>query len=199
MITARMIKKQLQPIRKMANDFEIIRNNQSIGSVKANICGKDFPNTIQTYEATEILDGDLLSFANKKFYIIDAKPQAYDNEVCYYMLEYSKEPLTKEQSQHNETHNYNFNAPISGTTLVGSQKNFTLNVDNSIKNIQEIINNKTLDKEALQQLLNEITETLESNKPLTKGIFSKFSDLLSKHSDIAIAVGNFFTTLLFGK
>ncbi|ACZ07698.1 Uncharacterised protein [Sebaldella termitidis] len=197
MITARMIKKQLQPIRKMANDFEIIRNNQSIGFVKAFVCGKDYPNTIQTVEETEILDNDCLVFQSKKYYVTNAQPKAFDNEVCYYMLEYSTDPKVSESNNRNEVNNvFHFNAPLNGTNVIGSH-DFTLNIDNSIKNIQEIINNKTEDKEALQKLLDEIKEASVNNKPLTKGIFSKFSDLLAKHSDVAIAVGKFFVKLFF--
>ena len=198
---AKTVKKSLNILKKNANDFEITRNNVLVGSVKASICDKDYPNTIQTYEDTKILDGDCLSFFGKKYYIINAEPQVHNNELCYYMLKYSTNPDYQESvvNQHSEVHNYNINAPLTGTNLIGAQHGFTLNVDNSIKYIQKVIDDKTEDKEALQELLNEIKEASESSKPLTKGIFAKFSDLLSKHSDVAIAVGTFFTTLFFGK
>lgn len=197
MNTSATIKQTIQLFQRIANDFEIIRNNKSIGFVKALICGKDYLNTIQTFEDTEILDGDCLLFFGKKYHIISAEPQVYDNELCYYMLRYSTNPKLNESSNHNGVNNvFHFNAPLNGTNVIGSH-DFTLNIDNSIKNIQEIINNKTEDKEALQELLNEIKEASENNKPLTKGIFSNFSDLLAKHSDIAIAVGKLFVKLFF--
>lgn len=191
-------KQALEVHKKNANDFEIFRDGQSVGFVKAFVCSSKYPNTIQTLEATEIYDGDILKFLTKNYVIVDAKPVAHGNELLYFMLKYATTEQSNIPKHHSETHNYNFNAPISGTNVIGSH-DFTLNVDNSIKNIQDIINNKTVDKEALQELLDEIKETSENNTPLTKGIFSKFSDLLAKHSDIAIAIGTFLTTMFFGK
>ena len=137
---AKTVKQSLELFKENANDFEIIRNGASIGTVKAAICGQKFPSTIQTYDDTQILDGDCLSFFGKKYYIINAEPQVHNNELCYYMLKYSTTPESKESDvkQHSEVHNYHINAPITGTNLIGAQKNFTLNIDNSIKNIQII-------------------------------------------------------------
>ena len=143
----RSIQQGLKLAKKKSNDFTIIRNGQEIGTVKGFVCSKEYPNTIQTVQPTEILDGDILKLLNKEYLIIDAQPKIHENVLCYYMAKYKS------------------------------------NSENQIDELE----NKIAE---LEKFATYLETFLENNTKIEKSNFEKFSDLLAKHSNIALAVGN---------
>lgn len=54
-----------------------------------------------------------------------------------------------------------------------------------------MISSKPVEDQAeLNKLIDRAEIITEDNQPISKGTFAKFSDLLAKHSDIAIALGS---------
>ena len=76
------------------------------------------------------------------------------------------------------------------SSIVGTQQNATMNFDNSITNLRDIISQETEDKAELEKFATYLETFLENNTKIEKSNFEKFSDLLAKHSNIALAVGN---------
>nr|DAS17765.1 MAG TPA: hypothetical protein [Caudoviricetes sp.] len=173
----------LKAAQSKANDLTIIRNGQKIGTVKGFVCGKDYPDTIQTLEPVEIYDGDILKLFNKEYLIVDAQPKIHENVLCYYMAKYKS-------NTENSIVSNTFNIGTVNSSIVGNQQNATMNFDNSITNLRDIISQKSEDKEQLEKFVNYLETLLENNAKIEKSNFEKFSDLLTKHSDIALAVGN---------
>ena len=154
-----------------------------LGTVKGFVCSKEYPDTIQTVQPTEILDGDILKLLNKEYLIIDAQPKIHENVLCYYMAKYKS---NAEKSSVSNT----FNIGTVNSSIVGTQKNATMNFDNSITNLRDIISQETEDKAELEKFATYLETFLENNTKIEKSNFEKFSDLLAKHSNIALAVGN---------
>ena len=177
------IQSGLKAARSRANDLIIIRNGKEVGTVKGFVCGKDYPNTIQTLEPTEIYDGDILKLLNKEYLIVDAQPKIHENVLCYYMAKFKSE---SENSNISNT----FNISTVHNSIVGNQQNAVMNFENSITNLRDIVSQKSEDKEQLEKFANYLEALLENNNKIEKSNFEKFSDLLAKHSDIALAIGN---------
>ena len=177
------IQSGLKAARSRANDLIIIRNGKEVGTVKGFVCGKDYPNTIQTLEPTEIYDGDILKLLNKEYLIVDAQPKIHENVLCYYMAKFKSE---SENSNISNT----FNIGTVHNSIVGNQQNAVMNFENSITNLRDIDSQKSEDKEQLEKFANYLEALLENNDKIEKSNFEKFSDLLAKHSDIALAIGN---------
>lgn len=177
------IQSGLKAARSRANDLIIIRNGKEVGTVKGFVCGKDYPNTIQTLEPTEIYDGDILKLLNKEYLIVDAQPKIHENVLCYYMAKFKSE---SENSNISNT----FNIGTVHNSIVGNQQNAVMNFENSITNLRDIVSQKSEDKEQLEKFVNYLEALLENNDKIEKSNFEKFSDLLAKHSDIALAIGN---------
>lgn len=177
------IQSGLKAARSRANDLIIIRNGKEVGTVKGFVCGKDYPNTIQTLEPTEIYDGDILKLLNKEYLIVDAQPKIHENVLCYYMAKFKSE---SENSNISNT----FNISTVHNSIVGNQQNAVMNFENSITNLRDIVSQKSEDKEQLEKFANYLEALLENNDKIEKSNFEKFSDLLAKHSDIALAIGN---------
>ena len=179
----RSIQQGLKLAEKRSNDFTIIRNGQEIGTVKGFVCSKEYPDTIQTVQPTEILDGDILKLLNKEYLIIDAQPKIHENVLCYYMAKYKS-------NAENSSISNTFNIGTVNSSIVGTQQNATMNFDNSITNLRDIISQEAEDKAELEKFATYLETFLENNDKIEKSNFEKFSDLLAKHSNIALAVGN---------
>lgn len=177
------IQSGLKAARSRANDLIIIRNGKEVGTVKGFVCGKDYPNTIQTLEPTEIYDGDILKLLNKEYLIVDAQPKIHENVLCYYMAKFKSE---SENSNISNT----FNIGTVHNSIVGNQQNAVMNFENSITNLRDIVSQKSEDKEQLEKFANYLEALLKNNDKIEKSNFEKFSNLLAKHSDIALAIGN---------
>ena len=76
-----------------------------------------------------------------------------------------------------------------------------MNIGNSIDDIKQIIDTLPAAEQAeAHDLLKTLQTTEEATHPiLVEGALSKFSDIIKKHSDLLIAVGNWAVKLLVGQ
>ena len=127
---------------------------------------------------------DLIIIRNgKEYLIVDAQPKIHENVLCYYMAKFKSE---SENSNISNT----FNIGTVHNSIVGNQQNAVMNFENSITNLRDIVSQKSEDKEQLEKFANYLAALLENNDKIEKSNFEKFSDLLAKHSDVALAIGN---------
>ena len=90
----------------------------------------------------------------------------------------------------------NVNAP----SIIGTQHDATLNNTIDFEQIKSLIQSAPVeDRNILNELTSTVQTIVEQNKPLTPGIFSRFSDALSRNSEIAVAVWGTIQTFLFNK
>lgn len=186
---------------EMTQIFSIERNGSVIGNVHGYFCGKDYPNTIQFVENTDIKNGDWIidSTTNQRYYAKDVHPLIMNGTICDWMVKYQTEHDFNAQTNSSKQTTINIHT-VSGNSIIGSQENVVMNVGSSLKDIEQLISSLPISEQPeAQELLNTLKSTSESTHPiLVEGALSKFSDLLKKHSDLLIAVGGWAVQLLIG-
>jgi len=98
--------------------------------------------------------------------------------------------FSQDSGNNNSNISNTFNIGTVHNSIVGNQQNAVMNFENSITNLRDIVSQKSEDKEQLEKFANYLEALLENNDKIEKSNFEKFSDLLAKHSDIALAIGN---------
>ena len=93
---------QLPPfiLKEMTQIFSIERNGSIIGTVHGFFCGKDYPNTIQFVENTDIKNGDWIidSTTSQRYYAKDVRPIIMNGAPCEWMIQYQTENDFRAQS-----------------------------------------------------------------------------------------------------
>ena len=195
---------QLPPfvINNMTQIFSIERDGNVIGTVHGFFCGKNYPNTIQFVENTDIKNGDWIidSITHQRYYAKDARPVIVNGKPSNWMIKYQTEKDFIASSNTNKPTTINIHS-ISGNSVIGSQENVTMNINSGLNNIEQLISSLPNSEQAeAQELLNILKSTSESPHPiLVEGALSKFSNLLKKHTDLITAVGGWAVQLLIGK
>lgn len=187
------VKSQTDRILSMrGDDFSIERNNSSISTTKGFFCGKDYPNTIQLASNSDISDNDWLIHisTNRRYFVKNVQPISNSNQILAWMAEYLTESEYEESLSQKDNSTFSIGT-IYGSAIVGNYNNATINNGSDLKEIRALIASKpSEDQEELNKLIDRVEIITEDNQPVSKGTFAKFSDLLAKHSDIAIALGS---------
>lgn len=91
----------------------------------------------------------------------------------------------------NMTASQMFNIHSVNNSAFGNNGDVTINNGSNLEEIRALISSKPIeDQEELNKLINTVEVITESGSTVSKGFLSKFSDVLAKHSDIAIAIGS---------
>ena len=181
--------RELNMLRSNRDDFEQERNSEIINKeIKGFFCSNEYPDCIQVSENYEIQEADWLIHvpSKRRYYIDNVKPITETSCILHYQTEY--------QYSHPKQPNAQYNiGTIHGSAIVGNQQNATINIGASLDEIQKMISADNsindLDKEQLGKLIERLKIITEDNQPVSKGTLAKFSDLLAKHSNIAVALG----------
>ena len=188
-----MIKSKTDKILRMhGDDFTVERNNSIVSTTKGFFCGKEYPNTIQLVSDADVNDNDWLihCLTNKKYFVKSVKPISQSNQVLAWMAEYLSEPEYKKSISQKDSSTFSIGT-IYGSAIVGNYNNATINNGYNLNEIRSLISSKPIeDQEELNKLIDRIEIITEDNQPVSKGTLAKFSDLLARHSDIAIALGS---------
>ena len=195
---------QLPPfiLKEMTQIFSIERNGSIIGTVHGFFCGKDYPNTIQFVENTDIKNGDWIidSTTSQRYYAKDVRPVIMNGTPCDWMIQYQTEDDFRAQSNLGKQTTINIHT-VSGNSVIGSQENVVVNVGSSLKDIEQLIASLPISEQPeAQELLNTLKSTSESTHPvLVEGALARFSNLLKKHTDLLDAGGGWAVQLVIGK
>lgn len=192
----------VDPIIKLHGDsFSIERQNKIVSETTGIFCGRKYPNCIQLISTASIKEGDWLihNITNNRYFANKIEPLSSSNNIIGWMVNYltENEYLTKEKQESQPTFSI---SNINGSTIIGNQQNATINNGYNLSEIKSLISTKPAeDQEILNKLMQRIEIITEDNQPVSKGTLAKFSDVLAKHSDIAIALGGSFINWLTGK
>lgn len=182
------------------SDFTIERNGTFSHIVKGFFCGRKYPNSIQLVPDSDIKTYDwLIDKSTNSRYFIDAIQTipSLDNENSGYVIHYLSEYEYNNREKSNSSYNI---GTINGSAIIGNQQNATINNGYNLSEIKSLISSKPIeDQELLNKLVERIEIITEDNQPVSKGTLAKFSDVLAKHSDIAIALGTSIIGWLTGK
>ncbi|WP_346879331.1 hypothetical protein [Clostridium sp. UBA7791] len=179
-------------LKMHGDDFSIERNNSTTSTTKGFFCGNDYPNTIQLASTSEIVENDWLihKATNRRYFVKNVKPLTSANQTLGWMAEYLSESEYKKSISDNNKSTFSIGA-IYGSAIVGNYNTATINNGYNLSEIRSLISSKPIeDQIKLNKLIDRIEIITEDNQPVSKGTLAKFSDLLSKHSDIAIAIGS---------
>lgn len=188
-----MLKSQTDKVLSIhGDDFSIERNNKIISTTKGIFCGKDYPNTIQLISSADVVDTDWLihNSTNRKYFVNKVNPISKSNQILGWMAEYLSESEYQKSISEKDKSTFSIGA-IYGSAIVGNYNNATINNGYNLNEIRSLISSKPIeDQEELNKLIDRIEIITEDNQPVSKGTLAKFSDLLSKHSDIAVSLGS---------
>lgn len=174
------------------DDFHIEHNNKIVCTVKGFFCGRNYPSTIQVHCSNKIEEGDWIihDSTKSKYYINNPKPLTESNKIIGWMIQYKTEKEYQDTLVQNNQSTISI-GNIYGSAIVGNYNSSTINNGYNLNEVRSLISNKPIeDQEDLNKLIDRIQTITEDNQPVSKGTFAKFSDLLAKHSDIAIALGS---------
>lgn len=187
--------------KDFATKFELIRNNKIIAEVFGFLEDND---TIRIDSKIKIYPKDQLYYRaeNQMYYVKAVKADIFANEKYGSIVTYVENPELLDEKKTRETPHINIGS-IHGNAIIGSGDNAKIiannNIDSSLEKLKSLILSKNDDVKSQEELLSLLEKISTDKKSLNKGLLSKFSDLISKHSDIAIALGNWVVEWLIHK
>lgn len=179
--------------------FNLIRNNDLITSVKG------LPNTekntnrkyIALYPETDIQVNDILinDTTNIKYVILDLDVSSYRGNIFQKKAYYQTSTYRQSQNNTSNTYHYNINNPQNA--IIGNQEfatisNSSINFD-EFKKLIELYGKD--DKPQLYHLSYELEKAIQ-NDNIKKGMLSHFSDLISKHSWLPLAIAQIISAFI---
>lgn len=142
------------------------------------------------------MNDQLINPAGEKVYVINTQTQFFDQEPqqlkAYYQTEYE----------------YNNSVVASGTvfninsvsnSVIGNNNVATLNNQQLLSEIKAKAENCEEDKEELQQIISLLELIADDKLQPKKGILSKFSALMEKHSWLTSSVSSFILSFLMSQ
>lgn len=180
-------------LKKTGQTLTVIRNNVTlntyIGAPNHEKTAYDF------YSDADIKIGDwLVNSCNSKYFVKNVElKRMRDNVVlrAFIIPEWDYKNIYKDQTINN------FNINTANNSVIGTQSNFTFNVNTELEKLTQQINNSdSPDKEELLQLISELKTIISSDKPLKRGMLSKFSSVLQRNSWVTSPIATAVLTLL---
>lgn len=177
-------------------DFQIYRNENLISVSKGlrNTEKGTHRKFVGFYPDTDIQVGDILIMenTNMKSFIVDIDIASYKGSPFQIKAYYQTTPPVEQNS--NSTI---YNIGTASNSIIGNQQQAILN--NSSFNIDDLKQLIELyganDKERLNQLSALLEDSLKKDN-IKKSAFSKFSDLLAKHSWLPTAIAQVICTFI---
>ncbi len=169
-------------------DFKVFRNSNIVATIKGlkNVEKGSNKKYIGFYPDADIQVGDILSNPNSsiKYYIVDIDTATYMGEI-YQIKAYYK----NSQPVNNYENSTVFNINNAQNSIIGNQQSAILNNSNfNIDDLKQLIElYGSNDKQQLYELSSLLKECLDKDD-FHKSKFSKFSDLIAKHSWLPLAI-----------
>lgn len=170
-------------IDRFGKNFSIVRSGESFGSVKglynAEKSEISFPSN------ANVKPGDFLnSIFGESYTLTQVQVIARCDEPSHIVAKC----VDKNKIQTHESSQI-FNIGTVNNSVIGNSN--VLNVTSTIDSIKsQIRENGGDDKESLNEIVELLEQILEERKPIEKGMFSKFSGVMERHSWITGAVAS---------
>ena len=165
-------------------EFEIYRNSQFISKTKGLKTSSQGKTFVEFFPDVDVQAGDILKLANISFYVVNTDIQTWMGEISAIKAYYQTTPPIEQSS--NSTV---FNISNASNSIIGNQQQATLNNSSfnieDLKQLIELYGNN--DKQQLYELSSELEQLLKKDD-FHKSKLSKFSDLIAKHSWIALSI-----------
>ncbi len=186
----------LSHFKDMMIDFQIIRNSNVLSTVKGlmNTETSTKKKYVGFFPEVDVQSGDILYniSANIQYFVVDVDISTWMGNVSERKAFYQTQPPA-EQSPSSTV--FNINNPSN--SIIGNQQqailnNSSFNIDD-LKQLIELYGNN--DKKQLYELSSQL-EKLLLEDTFHKGNLSKFSDLISKHSWLPLAIAQIISAFI---
>ena len=97
---------------------------------------------------------------------------------------------------------FNFNAPVTGNAIIGTQETVTQNVgcSSALAELQAAIVNQPINVQPeLNEMLNILRDIQRTQKPIEKSRLARFYEFAKKSTDLLLPLGKFFVEYVFGR
>lgn len=176
-------------LRQMGIDYIVKRDSQPDRIEKGLInteqsSGRKY---IGFMPGTDILPDDVLvNPSGDLFYVIETLTDSFMKKPhqlkAYYQTKREYE-LSKQESQ------AIFNVQNAYGSVIGTNNQATINYNTSIGEIKDRISHeKSSDKEDMEKIVSLLEMVVNNQVPPSKGLFSKFSDIMERHSWLSNSV-----------
>lgn len=177
--------------------FEIERNGRRVSQEKA-LQGEDAETSKMYFRFLPNADievGDwVIGFSNRRFYVTDIVPCSAFGKHTELRVYYQ---TSAEYNSKTEPPSVSFHIENATNSMIGTQSNFTVNINGSIQEAREQINSSnSKDKEELLEFINLLEEISKNQEPIKQGLLSKFSSVIQRNSWIASPISSIVLNLL---
>ena len=131
----------------------------------------------------------LVNPANDRFLVKDKIADFAFNEFQQYKIFYLTEAQAKKDSS--APASTIFNIGTATGSVIGTQSVVNMNYNDSIQNAKkQLENSSSPDKEDLKQLINLLEMIVNNQVPVSKGLFSRFSEIMERNSWITGSISS---------
>lgn len=117
----------------------------------------------------------------ERFYIVDTESQSFKGELSSIDAFYQTE--VEHKNSNTNTNQSVFNIQNAYGSVIGSGNTATINYNNSIQEIKNAIaESESADKEELKQIVTLLEMIVNNQIPASKGLFSRFSEVMERNS-----------------
>lgn len=143
------------------------------------------------------IDDILINPANEKVYVVDIKTDFFQGTANQLKAFYKTESEYTHSS--NDSAHVIFNIGSATGSIIGTGSHQTLNYGATIESIKERVSSETSEDKANMEKIVSLLEMLVNDQlPPSKGLFSKFSETMERHSwlsnSVAAAILGWLTT-----
>lgn len=131
----------------------------------------------------------LVNPANDRFLVKDKIADFAFNEFQQYKIFYLTEAQAKKESSASASTIFNIGTATG--SVIGTQSVVNMNYNDSIQNAKkQLENSSSPDKEDLKQLINLLEMIVNNQVPVSKGLFSRFSEIMERNSWITGSISS---------
>lgn len=171
--------------------FQIERDGNIVHTLEGleNYNSNTNENLIQFVPGSDVKIGDwVINDQGERFYIIDTRTNRFRKEIISLDCSY----LTQAQySQKQSPSSVTFNIGSASNSIIGTQGIATLNYSSSIDNMRaRIASEGGQDSDELNRIADLLEMIVNNQIPASKGLFSKFSSVMERHSWLSSAISS---------
>ncbi len=117
----------------------------------------------------------------ERFYVVDTESQSFQGKLQQIKAFYQTE--TEYNNSQKRVQQPIFNIQNAYGSVIGTGNTATINYDSSIENIKSAVEaTDSPDKEELKQIVSLLEMVVNNQVPASKGLFSKFADVMERNS-----------------
>ncbi len=84
---------------------------------------------------------------------------------------------------------FNFNAPVSGNAIIGTQENATQNVNYTLSDLENVFAQRPVqEQQQLSEILDLLRKITAEDLPVTRSTFNRVAEFLKKHVELKFPI-----------